>query len=325
VLAVVRTGLITLCALLNGAAIASDAPSSAFTEKRDRPLLAAHRGFAQTYSKEGVGNDTCTASRIQPPTHAYLENTIPSMQAAIRAGADVIELDVHPTTDGQFAVFHDWALECRTEGKGRTRDHSMAGLKRLDVGYGYTADNGKTFPFRGKGVGLMPALSEVLQTFPSQRLVINVKSDDPAEGVALAQFLNGLPAAQRRNLAVYGGDQPIAQVRERVPEVLTMSRASLKTCYLRYFVVGWTGYTPSACSRMLVLTPLNIGPWLWGWPNGFVQRMRQVGSAVFVQGDYGGGWSVGIDTVEDLQRLPPGFTGGIWTDEIERIAKHLGR
>jgi glycerophosphoryl diester phosphodiesterase len=62
----------------------------------------------------------------------------------------------------------------------------MADLKILDVGYGYTADGGKTFPFRGKGVGLMPSLAEVLQTFPGRRLLINVKSNDPAEGEKLA-------------------------------------------------------------------------------------------------------------------------------------------
>ncbi len=57
-----------------------------------------------------------------PPTHGYLENTIASMQASFEAGADIVELDVHPTTDGRFAVFHDWTLDCRTDGHGVTRE-----------------------------------------------------------------------------------------------------------------------------------------------------------------------------------------------------------
>ena len=117
-------------------------------------MLLAHRGLAQTFTREDLERDTCTATRINPPEHAFIENTLPSMEAAFAAGADVVEFDVHPTTDGQFAVFHDWTLDCRTEGNGKTRDHAMADLKRLDVGYGYTADGGKTFPLRGKGVGL---------------------------------------------------------------------------------------------------------------------------------------------------------------------------
>ena len=38
------------------------------------------------------------------------------------------------------------------------REASMSYLRTLDIGYGHTADGGKTFPFRGKGVGLMPSL-----------------------------------------------------------------------------------------------------------------------------------------------------------------------
>ena len=104
-----------------------------------------------------------------------------------QAGADIVEFDIHPTTDGHFAVFHDWTVDCRTEGRGVTREHTLAQLKALDVGYGYTADGGKTFPFRGRGVGLMPSLDEVLDAFPGRRFLINIKSNDPAEGALLAR------------------------------------------------------------------------------------------------------------------------------------------
>lgn len=107
--------------------------------------LLAHRGVHQTYSKANVGKDTCTATIIDTPQHPYLENTIASMQAAFDAGADVVELDVHLTPDKQFAVFHDWTLDCRTEGKGVTEETPMAMLKSLDIGYGYTADGGTSF------------------------------------------------------------------------------------------------------------------------------------------------------------------------------------
>ena len=159
------------------------------TPSAGTPVLLAHRGLAQTFTREALGRDTCTATRIHPPEHPFIENTIASMQAAFAAGADVVEFDVHPTTDGNFAVFHDWTLDCRTEGHGRTRDHAMADLKKLDVGYGYSADGGKTFPLRGKGVGLMPSLDEVLYAFPDRRFVINVKSNDASEGEKLAAHM----------------------------------------------------------------------------------------------------------------------------------------
>ena len=37
-----------------------------------------------------------------------------------------------------------------------------AELEALDIGHGYTADGGATFPFRGKAVGEMPTLGEAL-------------------------------------------------------------------------------------------------------------------------------------------------------------------
>jgi glycerophosphoryl diester phosphodiesterase len=69
--------------------------------------LIAHRGVHQTFDNAGLGNDGRSASGIDPPSHDLLENTLASMQAAFAAGADIVEFDVHPTTDGQFAVFHD--------------------------------------------------------------------------------------------------------------------------------------------------------------------------------------------------------------------------
>ena len=90
------------------------------------------------------------------------------MRAAFDRGANVVEFDIHPTTDGRFAVFHDRTLECKTNGSGLTRTHTMEELKRLDIGYGYTFDDGHTYPFRGKGIGLLPSMDEVFQEFPGR-------------------------------------------------------------------------------------------------------------------------------------------------------------
>lgn len=290
------------------------------------PILLAHRGIAQRFDERDLRNDTCTASRMLPTGHGYLENTLPSMAAGFAAGADLVEVDVHPTTDGKFAVFHDWTLDCRTEGHGETRAHAMASLKKLDVGYGYTADGGRTFPFRGRGVGMMPSLDEVLAAFPDRRFVINVKSNDASEGRKLAAALSGLSPARRRDLVVYGGDAPVAQVRHLLPEVRTASRASLKSCLVRYLALGWSGYVPEACTRSMVLVPVNTTWLFWGWPNRFLHRMRDAGSEVFVVGPYrAGSFTTGIDTVQDLARLPAGYAGGIWTNEIETVARAVGK
>lgn len=287
-----------------------------------KPVLLAHRGIAQRFDETDLKNDTCTAARMLPQKHDYLENTIRSMQAGFAAGSDIVEIDVHPTTDGEFAVFHDWTLDCRTNGHGVTREHSMADMKTLDIGYGYTADGGKTFPFRGQGIGMMPTLAKVLSTFPDRRFLINVKSRDPTEGEKLAAVLNGLSTDRRAEIIVYGGDEPIDVIRRLAPDIRTASRKSLKSCLFGYIGYGWTGVLPDACKQAMMLVPINIAPWLWGWPDRFLNRMQDAGTDVFVLGPYrGGNFSAGIDDPEQLARLPENYAAGLWTNEIEAIGK----
>ncbi|NOU95544.1 glycerophosphodiester phosphodiesterase [Paenibacillus sp. LMG 31456] len=295
--------------------------SSLFTKSSEEvPFLLAHRGLAQTFSMEGIKNDTCTAEHIIEPDHPYLENTIPSMEAAFGAGADIVEFDIKPTKDGQFAVFHDWTLDCRTNVKGVTKDYTMAELRKIDIGYGYTADNGKTYPFRGKGVGLMPSMEEVLAYFPEGSFLIHIKSDDPEEGAILAQYLSMLPDKRLSQLTVYGGDEPVALLKKQLPNIRVMSMASLKGCLIPYIAEGWTGYIPSSCENTQLHIPEKFAPWLWGWPGKFVKRMENVDTRVIVvAGD--GGWSEGFDTVKDTKRLPSIYSGGIWTNRIDRIAQ----
>jgi glycerophosphoryl diester phosphodiesterase len=283
------------------------------------PVLLAHRGLAQTFARENLDNETCTATRIHQPEHPHLENTLASMEAAFAAGADVVEFDVHPTTDGHFAVFHDWTLECRTNGKGVTREHTLAELKALDIGYGYTAD-GKTFPFRGNGVGLMPSLDEVLAKFPGRRFLINIKSKDPTEGEKLARRLAQLKPEERAYLMAYGATAPIDALHARLPDMVLGSRASLTSCLVNYAMIGWAGIVPDACRLGIMFVPLNLAPWMWGWPDRFLKRMKRAGVNVFVLGPHEGDFGTsGVDTEEQLAQLPAGFTGGIWTNRIDRI------
>jgi len=286
-----------------------------------RAELLAHRGVHQRFSQEDVGNETCTARRILPPTHLLLENTIASMDAAFETGADIVEFDVQPTADGQFAVFHDRTLECRTDEKGVTREKTLTELKSLDIGYGYTADGGKTFPFRGKGIGLMPSLDEVLDTFPDRRFLIHVKSQDPEEGRLLAERLSRLDRNRRSLLTVYGDDAPANAVKNVLPDQRIASRGNLKTCLLRYVAFGWSGYVPEACRNGLMFAPSNVAPWLWGWPNRLAARLEAANAKLVILGPYSGGeFSTGIDTAEQLAELPPSLPAIIWTNNILDIA-----
>ena len=82
--------------------------------------LIAHRGVYQFYDHKGVDRDTCTAARMEQPVHDYLENTTRSMQAARQIGADVVEIDIAPTRDGQIAIFHDWTVDAARKARARS-------------------------------------------------------------------------------------------------------------------------------------------------------------------------------------------------------------
>ncbi|HZK72770.1 MAG TPA: glycerophosphodiester phosphodiesterase family protein [Clostridia bacterium] len=79
-----------------------------------RPLVGGHRG--------------------NPDQHP--ENTIRSFRSAIAAGCDLIECDVHLSSDGRLVVIHDHTLNRTTNGSGLVRDHTAAELRRLDAGHG---------------------------------------------------------------------------------------------------------------------------------------------------------------------------------------------
>jgi glycerophosphoryl diester phosphodiesterase len=84
------------------------------SEFESRNLVVAHRG----------------ASASEP------ENTAAAFQAAVTAGADVIELDVRLTSDGVPVVLHDPDVSATTDGSGPVHELTLAELKRLDASGG---------------------------------------------------------------------------------------------------------------------------------------------------------------------------------------------
>jgi len=128
------------------------------------PLLIAHRG--------GGG--------LAP------ENTLAAFESAARDwGADMIELDVRRTADGACVVIHDPTVARTTDGSGEVAALTLAELRRLDAGYRFTPDGGRTFPFRGQGVRI-PTIEEVLERLPHLRLTVEVKTGSAQAGLFAA-------------------------------------------------------------------------------------------------------------------------------------------
>jgi len=95
----------------------------------------------------------------------FPENTLSAFEGAIAMQADMVELDVQLTSDGEVVVFHDEKISRCTDGRGRIADHTLAQLKKLDAGRWFSKD------FAGEKV---PALAEVLRICKN-RIAVNIE------------------------------------------------------------------------------------------------------------------------------------------------------
>jgi glycerophosphoryl diester phosphodiesterase len=125
-----------------------------------RPLLIGHRGYPARYP----------------------ENTLASFEGAIKAGCDMIELDVTLTKDRKVVVIHDDTLDRTTDGKGPVLGQTFEELKRLDAGSWFAPR------FSAERI---PELLEVME-LTAGRCMLNVEikesafeADYPADAVEL--------------------------------------------------------------------------------------------------------------------------------------------
>ena len=122
----------------------------------DGVLIIGHRG----------------AARVAP------ENTLVSFNAAVKAGADVVELDYMLTSDGVQVAYHDKDLDRTTDARkvlGRAKvkvgDVAWKDLQRLDAGSWFDPK------FRGAKV---PSLSESLDLIQASRVTMIERKIGPA-------------------------------------------------------------------------------------------------------------------------------------------------
>ncbi len=292
-----------------------------------KPRLIAHRGVYHLYDKRrAAGRDTCTAAFAYPPSHEIFENTPESMAWAIGLGAAMVEVDVAPTRDGRMVLFHDWTVDCRTDGHGDTRDLTLAQLKALDIGHGYTADGGRTFPLRGKGVGKMPTVEEGLMALQVHPILFNFKSKDAGEADQLFAILHasGRDSAKLGD-AFYGAEAPVKRMRELLPNNWSFNlKREAMACSKDYVTYGWTGIVPASCRNGVLAIPINYQWAFWGWPDRLIERMDSVGARVIIFGPYERGKSnEGLSNPRQLAKIPASFNGYIWVEDIRAVGPAL--
>jgi glycerophosphoryl diester phosphodiesterase len=138
------------------------------------------------------------------------ENTMASFRRAIELGAEALELDVQLARDGAVVVMHDPTLDRTTDGAGPVGAHTLAELRAVDAGARWTTDGGRTFPWRGRGVGIA-TLDELLEELRDVPLIIEAKTAVVASPLARVLERHGARARVLvgslvgRNLAPFAG------------------------------------------------------------------------------------------------------------------------
>jgi glycerophosphoryl diester phosphodiesterase len=109
----------------------------------------------------------------------FPENTLLAFRAALAAGVDGIELDVHATANGVPVVIHDRSAARTTDGGGYVDALSLAELQLLDAGQGER----------------VPTLAEVL-ALVADAVHLDIEIKDPVAGPLVRDVLSGFPRAR---------------------------------------------------------------------------------------------------------------------------------
>ena len=102
---------------------------------------------------------------------------------ALKAGADVIEMDVWGTADNPpvLVLMHSSDISKMTEGTKKLPFCKFADLQNLNAAYRWSPDGGRTFPFaHTEPVIRVAKLEDVLQEFKNVRMNIEIKQKRPS-------------------------------------------------------------------------------------------------------------------------------------------------
>ncbi len=231
------------------------------------------------------------------------EHTLVAYEGALDAGTDVLELDVHSTSDGELVVLHDDTVDRTTDGTGAVLSLTLAEVKALDAGHDFSQDGGATYPYRGTGVEI-PTVREVFEAFPDEWYVIELKQESPSIAQRLIDLIEEFGLERKVILAAFD-DATIAEARALAPEIHTsLAETEVYQFYLlnlqspeaqeAYVPPGLFLHVPRSSGGLEVLT------------RPFVRRASRYGMKIHA-------WT--INEPDEMRRLIELGVDGIMTDD----------
>lgn len=253
------------------------------------PLVIAHRGGAALWP----------------------ENTLEAFRRAVALGVDALEMDVQATADDVLVVVHDDTVDRTTDGTGAVREWTIAALRRLDAGYRWTDDAGRTFPHRGRGVTI-PTLDEVLAAFPATSLVVEIKPAASRMAAAVCRAISAA-GAERRVLVASFEAAALERFRAACPDVATSASADEAGRYVTLSALRFVSPAPPPVAALQL-------PERW---RGLPVLTPHLVRAAHADGLQVHAWT--INETADMRRLLDLGVDGLITDRPDRALALLGR
>lgn len=191
------------------------------------------------------------------------ENTMVSFERGVALRSDAIELDIHPTSDGELVVIHDPTIERTTNGHGLVSAHSLAQLKELDAGSWFDPS------FRDCRI---PTLVEVLEWARGRtKVVIEIKQGPIFYPTIEEMLLAAIDQFRMRNdvLVISFDHHSVRKLKQLAPEIaagilyagrcinpISLARAANADALMPYWALVTKEEVESAHAADLL-----IGPW----------------------------------------------------------------
>jgi glycerophosphoryl diester phosphodiesterase len=162
--------------------------------------LGAHADVADNaWLERRILNISHQGGEIEAPS-----NTMYALKTSVAKGADVLEIDVHATSDRELVVIHDATVDRTTNGTGAVDEMTLKEIQKLDAAHWFVPDCGtchdkpeNSYTLRGFATGdrslpkkmrkqgftprdfTVPSLREVLKRFPKMLINIEIKATAP--------------------------------------------------------------------------------------------------------------------------------------------------
>ena len=233
-------------------------------------------------------------------------NTLYAFEHSAQLGVDVLDSDMHMTSDGVLVLMHDQTVDRTTNGSGAIRDLTLAQIKQLDAGYYFSEDNGQTFPYRGQGL-TVPTLEDLFQTFPDKRFGIEIKQTDPQPTAKRFCSLIRQYHLEERVLVSSFSQENMDAFRRVCPEVST---SATEGEVLRFYIIFRLGLIDT-------LTPNYSSLQVPEKSSGITLLTSELVKAAHRRGLAVQPWT--INETADLQRILALQVDGINTDNPDRL------